>query len=472
MALDRQVQVGHGSHGEAHAEPSKPVAGLSGIVAVYAAFLLVGSGCGWFVCNAISQTLANEHELQQGGTMFGEASLIAGVTGLCSAAFYFVFLALRPNGLSLRSGQRGGWALVSLTVLTFVLLIFFWDAGAPEYPVIYFALIAGNLVANLTNYVLFPLVASYYGGWLIAPIRAGTDLSGLFTSLLAEAQNPTGSEDMFPAWVLFTLYAALACLSLGAWTFIVWRGIGLRVESEVISSEDEEDVGAAKVIPSEDEEDVGEQIGSIELSSASTETEKKDAQSLVRCLCVRLQGFACPRSLVMPVMLATLTQVSQWGLVSNIVQIGASMTDPSGCEGPSGKWVLRTVLTMANVLIPFGSIASSMAPCPRSVFGVLCMVQFTAAAAVCSAAFGFPRVLWTDTGMAWVYISCVCISGILEGYLLTMAYRYIGDSEGIPQDLRRSASSLLSILGVITVNPITIILGDMIKSGMVQCVAP
>lgn len=56
------------------------------------------------------------------------------------------------------------------------------------------------LVGNCTNYLLFPMIATYYSGWLTATVRAGTDVTSLITSLLGqlEDQDPTTGQLRFP----------------------------------------------------------------------------------------------------------------------------------------------------------------------------------------------------------------------------------------------------------------------------------
>lgn len=68
-----------------------------------------------------------------------------------------------------------------------------------------------------------------------------------------------------------------------------------------------------------------------------------------------------------------------------------------------------------------------------------------------------------------VYIVCFALVGGLEGYLLTMAYRYIGDADDIPGIRRQSASRLLSLLGVLAVNPISFALGISIDRKIIHC---
>ena len=69
-----------------------------------------------------------------------------------------------------------------------------------------------------------------------------------------------------------------------------------------------------------------------------------------------------------------------------------------------------------------------------------------------------------------VYIVAYSLVGGLEGYLLTMAYRYIGDAEDVPGVRRQSASRLLSLLGVVCVNPISFTLGVLIDRGSIRCI--
>mmetsp|Transcript_65827 Transcript_65827/g.154995 ORF Transcript_65827/g.154995 Transcript_65827/m.154995 type:complete len:85 (+) Transcript_65827:70-324(+) len=42
---------------------------------VYVAFLAVGTSCGWFVMNGLSNLIANEPDVAQGGKMMGEVAL-------------------------------------------------------------------------------------------------------------------------------------------------------------------------------------------------------------------------------------------------------------------------------------------------------------------------------------------------------------------------------------------------------------
>lgn len=174
----------------------------------------------------------------------------------------------------------------------------------------------------------------------------------------------------------------------------------------------------------------------------------------------------------MPVVLATLTQIFQWALVTPLGEIGASMTDPVSCEGDHGSDVYRTSLTVQNIMVPVGSLLSSVVACPRWFFNVLSLLQAVATLGVCSSAFGVGRSFWVTTTGGGVYVACFALVGALEGYLLTMAYRYIGDAGDVPVRLRQSSSRLLSLLGVIAVNPINIVIGALMTSGLVVCQGP
>ena len=69
-----------------------------------------------------------------------------------------------------------------------------------------------------------------------------------------------------------------------------------------------------------------------------------------------------------------------------------------------------------------------------------------------------------------MYIICFTLVGGLEGYLLTMAYRYVGDAIDVPGLRRQSASRLLSLLGVLAVNPFSFTIGVQISNGSIHCV--
>ena len=53
-----------------------------------------------------------------------------------------------------------------------------------------------------------------------------------------------------------------------------------------------------------------------------------------------------------------------------------------------------------------------------------------------------------------------------------MAFRYIGDAVDVPGKRRQSASRVLSLLGVILVNPISLLLGSMLQSDRIRCIDP
>merc|ERR1712217_178887 len=102
--------------------------------------------------------------------------------------------------------------------------------AAGNYPVILSVFAIGQIVANLTFFIAFPLVTVHYGGWLMAPLRAGTDLSQMFSAMLSTVQAPQGGAGphTFPAWILQASYAVLAAIGLAAWLIIVQTGMGLK----------------------------------------------------------------------------------------------------------------------------------------------------------------------------------------------------------------------------------------------------
>ena len=158
-----------------------------------------------------------------------------------------------------------------------------------------------------------------------------------------------------------------------------------------------------------------------------------------------LQSFACPWSLLAPVVMATLTQITQWSIVPTIGEIGAEMCDAESCSGKSGRFVFRISLTLSQILVPLGSIISSLVTCPSFIFYILCLLQYLSCFVICAATAGVWRSLWTSEAGRALFISSYALCGMLEGYVITMAYRYIGDAESIPLVKRHSAGALLSI---------------------------
>jgi hypothetical protein len=257
------------ARGKKSAAPLRPIDSAC----LYAAFLLVGCACGWLLCNDIYISFAASYASVQDSNFFPATTVINGALSLGLALLYALFTALRPNGLSKRSAQAVVGALCFLTICGMVVLAAAWDVRDAEgnYPVILLVFGFGLVVGTMTYFVAFPLVTVHYGGWLIAPFRAGTDLSHLVCALLSEAQAPRGAggPHLFPAWVLQVLYAAFAAAGLASWMGIVGNGAGLRREAEVCDAG--ETPSKAEVTPG----------GRFRL----------------------LRGFACPASLAWPVLL-------------------------------------------------------------------------------------------------------------------------------------------------------------------------
>ena len=185
-----------------------------------------------------------------------------------------------------------------------------------------------------------------------------------------------------------------------------------------------------------------------------------------------LQSFACPWSLLAPVVMATLTQITQWSILGTIGEIGAEMCDAESCSGKSGRFVFRLSLTLSQILVPLGSIISSLGTCPRFIFYILCFLQYLSCFVICAATAGVWRSLWTREAGRALFISSYAVCGMFEGYVITMAYRYIGDAESIPLAKRHSAGALLSIATVILESSCSAILGAAVSDGHIACIDP
>lgn len=324
-----------------------------------------------------------------------------------------------------------------------------------SFPIILIVFTMGNVVANLTYFVVFPLITVHYGGWLIAPIRSGTDLSGLITTIAGEAQSPEGGAGphTYPISSLYAGLAILAAAGVAAWAFIVYFRLGLRHADELLTDDHVKDETV--------------------LRDGNNDAQEKGVAE-ARCsakLKALLRGFSCPRSLAWPVVIATLSQVNYWTLGSNLYIIGSKMLNaPGDCDGHFGASALRTATTLNYTLVPVGSMLSSIGKCPRPIFYCIAVVQSLCALALILCAFGAGReTFWmTEVGRG-VFVAAYALVGMLEGYLLTMAYRYCGDDDRVPAEKRESASKLLSLLGVVCVNIPNIFFGMLLSDGSIDC---
>lgn len=183
------------------------------------------------------------------------------------------------------------------------------------------------------------------------------------------------------------------------------------------------------------------------------------------------QGFYCPRQLLAPVVLAALTQITQWSIAASLGEVGAEMTDPSDCAGEQGRFVFRLSLTLSQILVPLGSLISSMGTCPRWLFSLISFLQYFSCFLICTAAAGLWRPFWTSEAGRIIFITSFAACGMLEGYVITMAYRYIGDAESVPLPQRHSAGALLSLATVIGVSVASWLLGGAVSDGTIACIA-
>ena len=345
---------------------------------VFFSFLTVGAGCGFLLINALYNAMANKPELEKDGKTFGEFSIIQGSVGLSTGLLYAIWNIRCPHLLTMRQEQIGVTILIALNMVAFLVLSTSWSVGAPEYPVFVGAAVAAQFIGNFTIYLLFPMVATYYAGWLVAPVRAGTDVSSLVTSLIGQAQNPhPGSGKLtFSISTLFFIYAMFALCGLIAWLSIMYLGTGLRYEIE--------EEGTVTLTDDEDESS----DESKTLDSDSDISDVRQVSAVKRKRDYLIEGFACPRKLILPVILATLSQVAQWGIAASLGQFGAAMTDPVSCHGSHGKQVYRFSLTSSMIAVPVGSIMSTTVTCPRMLFNALSVIQMTAAVLIADCALG------------------------------------------------------------------------------------
>mmetsp|Transcript_42209 Transcript_42209/g.78524 ORF Transcript_42209/g.78524 Transcript_42209/m.78524 type:complete len:422 (-) Transcript_42209:313-1578(-) len=404
---------------------------------VYVAFLLVGTASGFFVLSGLLNLIANEPSVAKEGRMMGEVTFIGSIVSLVqTGAFLLGKWWCGPP--SIRAEQMGSTMLMVLSILFLALLAAAWDVFPPGYPIVALSAAAGNIILNGSMLVLNPLLATHYGGWLVAPVRAGTDISGMLATFLSELQSPVGLKDLFPTWYLFASYAVFSCFGLVAWLIILRYGIGLRGESSLEKCE-------AKAHESED--------APLEPQASSW-----------------LDGFRCPRCLLWPVALACLAEVAQLSLAQALGQIGAEMTDPLSCGGPDGRRTWRFALALSQFMGPLGTLASCMGECPRWLFNGLCLLLYLSCFLICSAAFGLGRGLWTTPEGERLYTVCIGICAGVEAYVITMAYRYIGDAKDLLEEQKSSAGALLSVLAVLVPGLSNLVIGPMVTADVITCV--
>ncbi|CAJ1355796.1 unnamed protein product [Effrenium voratum] len=417
----------------------------------YVAFLLVGTSCGWFVVNGLYNLIANEPEVAKGGQMMGEVNLVGSYVSLALCGGFALYTLCKS--LSQRTEVWASSLLILISLLSLVLLACAWNVSPPGYPVVLICAATGSIVGNGSILLLFPLISTFYGGWLVAPVRAGTDLSSMISALLAETQSSDGTTQRYPSWLLFVFYSLISCMGLVAWAMILKHGIGLR------DLPGKGDKSCA--------EDIADEAGSD--SSATNTTSKETDWPREQPL---MASLACPWELRLVISAAVVTQITQWAISPNLGEIGAEMCDPESCDGHTGRFIWRTSLTLSQILVPFGSLLSSISACPRWIFYILCLLQYVSCLLVTLASLGVWRNMWMSQVGQALFIASFAFCGASEGYLITMAYRYIGDASNVPLDKRHSAGALLGVGTVATVGVCGLILSSAVAGKHITCVAP
>lgn len=422
--------------------------------------------------------LANEPATQNGGKAFGIQSIGTASAGLAVLALFSTYQCIFSQP-SRRSGQTIVGALLSVNVAILILEAVLWQTGGPAYPWVSLGLVTGGFVGSSAMIAVMPFIATHYGGWLVGPVRMGSDLSSLFTGLAAQAQNPTGNHNLFPTWVLLSCYAGITVMGLVSWCFIVAFGIGLRQEPVAANAIDLElDMGSVH----ENTEDASSRSSQHNAQDASTmssssKRSQKCAWPSTICSLMGLEhewtlNLSCPQEMFVPVFFAVSSQVAQWAIANSFTGIGAHMTDPEGCEGHAGKRVLRTALTLSWVMCAVGSMFACIGWCPRSVFVALGLFQLVACMGVCLVTFGAFRAFTTTELGQNLYITCFALTAGLEGLVLATAYRYVGDSPTLSKIQRSRTSNLLGFLSIVTVCVPQIIFGNMVRGGAIKCMPP
>jgi len=407
-------------------------------LAQYIAFFFVGSAIGYFPVDAVLNLATNEPAF--GASWIGKVFLIGGIVALSGGFLYLIYLQARSRRPSLRQEQIIVGVLATACVACLLLLTTSWQVGAPAYPVVIVATALGYMIMNCTYFVGLPMIATFYGGWLVAPARTGTDISLLISNVLGQAQNPNGSQNMFPSWVLLLGYMVFPLAGLVAWIFIVRFQIGQASGDEDLEQEDS----------AQDVESLSPQKSEVPTHSA-------------------VAGFAFPGKLHVLVILGSLAEFCQWGVLASLSFIGAEMTDPVSCSGAQGKFVARTSTTANRVMLCVGSILSSLVKCPRGIFFLLSALQWLALVLVLLAVSGSAREFWMTRFGQNVYIISNAVVGGLEGYILTMAFRLVGDDQSVVLKDRKTASSLLGCLGIVLSGMGGIVFGHLADSGLVSC---
>jgi len=302
----------------------------------------------------------------------------------------------------------------------------------------------------------------------------------MFSALLSTAQAPLGGAGphYFPAWILQASYAGLAAIGLSSWLYILRTGAGLK-DDMMASMSKPEGNGDIEAPPPEVSAElkiscagVSQADGNrdMEYHTPEVSNECKDSSFSVRSF---VRGFACPKSLLGPVILGgVVSQVCYWSLTQPVGVIAAKMIDPVSCSGAVGSSLFKFANTAQFCLVPIGSLLSSFGRCPRAVFYMLSFIQICCVLSLWMCLLGFGREeFWQTEGGRVLFAITYPLIGGLEGYLVTMAYRYVGDDEGIPTHLRDSASKIMSWAAVWVVNLIQMGIGAYLLSSSFACSA-
>lgn len=186
-------------------------------------FMVMGSGANWVFATALAQEIPYyENHLSEGDCVATYMNAATNVSIIAVAVYLFAYSYFAiphkysvPSLLFLSAFGSFLTAATSMQTINGIPVALFICCGI------------GGIVGGLAGVIMQPFM-TYFKTDFISGARAGGSGCMVLTALIAIAQDPGTTQQQFSVAVYFTIFGILLSLSVLAYFYIVYTGLGLK----------------------------------------------------------------------------------------------------------------------------------------------------------------------------------------------------------------------------------------------------
>ena len=361
----------------------------------FLAFMLVGFGTGWTVCDAALGNMAwLMRRLPAEGLLLPTHADIAGkaTAFTCALACWVAMGAdYKPSFAAFRTGM---WALYVAGMAAALLMAAFWSVTVGDVAVfVILGTALGSAIGTFSVCCVYSFAAVFFDDAVVAAILTGNGVGSALAGVLGLVQ---GAQPAFGTTAAMLVTAGLVGAAMCGWRHILVRGLAMAPSG----ASPEDDAAAERPLLPPPPEPPG---GGAEAS----------------------KGWATLARLGLPLwLLAGVTAASTWGVALPTLQFA---TAHAGCdcavdaELPSRTYTLAT--SSAFILMPLGALLAHVAPCTDlRALAALDAAQLGMLSVQVAAIRGAPAMRCSPAARTAVI---VCTAGMraTDSYISTILYQ-------------------------------------------------